>query len=68
MSAARTDRLTLELSSAEALIVVSALRQFEPYRWPGDVDGAQQLSRLAADIKALLSTLQSGLAAAAPPA
>lgn len=37
-----SDRVSVELTSDEARLVIAALRQFEPY-WPSDMD---ELSRI----------------------
>jgi len=52
-------RLTLELSQRDAAIVAAALRQYEPYWSPADVDAAEKVSELAQDIRDLLDRLRA---------
>jgi hypothetical protein len=51
-------KLMLELSRGEAALIAAALRQYEPYWSPADVDAAEKLSDLALDIRNLLDRLR----------
>jgi hypothetical protein len=54
-----SDHLTVELTMAEAKLLVAALRQFEPY-WPDDMDDmsrAELLSGLRHEIEHLARQL-----------
>jgi hypothetical protein len=46
MDEAATDSVSVELSAAEAKLIIAALRQFEPH-WPGDMDGLDRADLLA---------------------
>jgi hypothetical protein len=51
--------LRLDLSQRDVAILAAALRQYEPYWSPDDVDAAEKLSELVRDIKALLDRLRA---------
>jgi hypothetical protein len=59
MSEGPADRTVMELTTAEAKLVVAALRQFEPF-WPA---GADDLTRaqLLAEIRGAIDHLASSL-------
>jgi hypothetical protein len=46
MTEAPSDRIAVEFSTAEAKLIVAALRQFEPY-WPSDMDDMSRAELLA---------------------
>jgi hypothetical protein len=46
MSEVPSGRITVELTFAEAKLVVAALRQFEPF-WPSDLDDKSRVELLA---------------------
>ena len=52
------ERMTVELTMAEAKLIVAALRQFEPY-WPSDMDDisrADLLEELRGKVVTLVDT------------
>jgi hypothetical protein len=54
------DRITIALSDEEAMLVLAALRQFQPY-WPGDLDDlARQelLARVRASLEHIRTTIR----------
>jgi hypothetical protein len=46
MTEGTSDRIALELTPAEAKLVVAALRRFEPF-WPSDMDDMSRAELLA---------------------
>ena len=46
MTEAPSDRMAVEFSTAEAKLIVAALRQFEPF-WPFDMDDMSRAELLA---------------------
>ena len=46
MAEAPSDRMAVEFSTAEAKLIVAALRQFEPF-WPSDMDDMSRAELLA---------------------
>jgi hypothetical protein len=53
------DRITIALSDEEAMLVLAALRQFEPY-WPGDLDDLARdelLARVRASLEHIRATI-----------
>ena len=54
-----SERVSVELSSDEARLVVAALRQFEPY-WPSDMDDLDRIELLA-EIRAAIVRVSSQL-------
>ena len=46
MTEAPSDRMAVEFSTAEAKLIVAALRQFEPF-WPSDMDDMSRAELLA---------------------
>jgi hypothetical protein len=59
MSDGLPDRIGVELTTAEAKLIVAALRQFEPY-WPADVDGMSR-AELLAEIRGAIDRVASSL-------
>ena len=46
MAEAPSDRIVIELTTAQAKLVVAALRQFQPF-WPHDMDDMSRAALLA---------------------
>jgi hypothetical protein len=46
MTEASPDRIAVEFSTAEAKLIIAALRQFEPF-WPSDMDDMSRAELLA---------------------
>jgi hypothetical protein len=46
MTEVPSDRIAVEFSTAEAKLIVAALRQFEPF-WPSDMDDLSRAELLA---------------------
>jgi hypothetical protein len=60
------EKLILQLSQIEAAIVAAALRQYEPYWSPDDIQAAEKLSELAQDIRNLLDRVREAGSAHSP--
>ncbi|MCW2757814.1 MAG: hypothetical protein JWO46_1560 [Nocardioidaceae bacterium] len=54
------DRIAVELTTAEARLVVAALRRYEPY-WPADTDDLSR-AELLAEIRGAIDRIGSSLA------
>jgi hypothetical protein len=65
MEESPSGRLTVELTHAEARLVVAALRQFEPY-WPSDIDDMSR-AELLAGIRQGIAHVRTVLDPAAEP-
>jgi hypothetical protein len=64
MSGGVADGIGAQLTTAEAKIIVAALRQFEPY-WPADMDDmsrAELLAEIRLAIDRVAGLLQPGVA------
>jgi hypothetical protein len=64
MSDGLADRIGVELTTAEAKLIIAALRQFEPY-WPADMDDlsrAELLAEIRGAMDRVASLLQPGVA------
>ncbi|MCW2784850.1 MAG: hypothetical protein JWP74_1367 [Marmoricola sp.] len=60
MSGSDTERVSIELTPAEAKLVIAALRRFEPY-WPGDMDDLTR-TELLTGIRVAIDRVTSSLA------
>jgi hypothetical protein len=64
MSDDLSDRIGVELTTAEAKLIVAALRQFEPF-WPADMDDlnrADLLAEIRVAIDHVAGSLRHGVA------
>lgn len=65
MTGATPDRITVELSTTEAKLIVAALRQFEPF-WPSGMDDMGR-AELLAGIREGIERVVTALDPAAAP-
>jgi hypothetical protein len=65
MTQGESDRIAVELTPAEAKLIVAALRRFEPY-WPSDMDDLSR-TELLAEIRYGVEHVVEVLKVDAPP-
>jgi hypothetical protein len=63
MTADPGDRIAIGLSDEEAMLVLAALKQFEPY-WPGDLDDLGR-EELLAQVRVAIEHIQATIRMAA---
>jgi hypothetical protein len=69
MTEGSSDRIALEFTTAEAKLIVAALRRFEPF-WPSDMDDmsrAELLAGIREGVERVVSALDQGDAPTSRP-